>query len=614
MTDKPHLLFRFAPVLLMFPLLVTWAPASWSQTPRVRTEVFARGFSQPVALTHAGDGTKRMFVVEQRGLIRILSAAGEISDRPFLDISGRVVSGGERGLLGLAFPPNYRETGRFYVNYTTGSPLRTNISEFRVTNDRNVADPASERILLSFSQPFDNHNGGHLEFSPKDGFLYVAVGDGGSGGDPQNNSQNKTNLLGKILRLAVTGDLIPATNPFVADRSGRGEIWSYGLRNPWKFAFDRAGNMFIGDVGQNAREEVNFQPSNSLGGENYGWRLKEGSLCFNPDRNCELTAVVDPIFEYNRSEGVSITGGRVYQGQNLPSARGVYFVADFGSGNLWTVRNLGGQWRSTLEVDTNIAISTFGEDEDGELFFADYGGQIRRVLPNLKPEFLATGVVNGGSFQEIVTPGSIATLFGIGVTRQTGIQLTSRVGNRVEDSVTGVRVLVNDRAAPLFAVADTNGLQQINFQVPWETTGTTATVVVENNGVRSDPVTVRVGVNPGLFLQSDNLVAANYFDIAGQPANQGIIGGTAVLYGTGLGAVAATPDTGTFAPSASRISGDTQVLLNGTPATVEYAGLAPGFVGLYQINIRIPNSVTGEVDVTVIAGGNRSRSGRMRIR
>ena len=261
----------------------------------IELELLAGGLDRPLGLIDAGDGSGRLFIVEQVGSIRIHDN-GEVLSTPFLDLSSRVSCCNERGLLGLAFHPDYAQNDFFFVNYTDASG-RTVVSRFSVSGDPNRADAGSEVEVLSFDQPFSNHNGGHLAFGP-DGYLYIATGDGGSGGDPQNNGQQLDTLLGKILRVDVDGLplAIPPDNPFVGDTTARDEIWAYGLRNPWRFSFDRrTGDLFIADVGQDRREEIDLQPSGSPGGQNYGWRRMEGSICFQPASGCTDGSLVLPI-------------------------------------------------------------------------------------------------------------------------------------------------------------------------------------------------------------------------------------------------------------------------------------------------------------------------------
>jgi glucose/arabinose dehydrogenase len=336
------------------------------------------GLAAPVGVTHAGDNTGKLYVVERAGRIRLIDN-GTLLPTPFLDISTSVLSGGEQGLLGLAFPPGYATTGRFYVNYTRVPDGNTVIARYQRTANPNVADPASDNILLTIPQPFANHNGGQLAFGP-DGFLYIGLGDGGSGGDPQNNAQNDNSLLGKILRIDVESGVspyaIPPTNPFVSTAGARGEIWAIGLRNPWRFSFDRlTGDLYIADVGQSSFEEVNFQPATSPGGENYGWRIMEGSHCFG-DPACSSAGLILPVAEYDHGQGCSITGGFVYRGQAYPRIQGVYIYADFCSGRFWGLKNDNTVWRNELLLAEPHSISSFGEDEAGNLYATDLGAGI----------------------------------------------------------------------------------------------------------------------------------------------------------------------------------------------------------------------------------------------
>ncbi|PYE51828.1 glucose/arabinose dehydrogenase [Deinococcus yavapaiensis KR-236] len=338
----------------------------------VRLNRVAGGLQQPLDVQNARDGSGRLFVVEQGGLVRVVQG-GQVSKEPFLDVRDLTRAGGERGLLGLAFDPNFKANGRFFVNYTDVNG-NTVIARYTARGDR--ADTNSATVLLRVAQPYANHNGGGLAFGP-DGMLYAGLGDGGSGGDPQNNGQNLGSLLGKLLRLDVSGDrvAIPKDNPFVSRANAKPEIWAYGLRNPWRFSFDRqTGDLFIADVGQNRLEEINFQPRSSKGGENYGWRLKEASDCFQPRANCNRASLTDPILEYDHAQGVSVTGGYVYRGKNVPSLAGRYVYGDFGSGVIWAAtRGENGKWTSRRLLDTDYSISAFGQDEDGELYVADYG-------------------------------------------------------------------------------------------------------------------------------------------------------------------------------------------------------------------------------------------------
>jgi hypothetical protein len=303
---------------------------------------------------------------------------------PFLDIAPIVSCCGERGLLSVAFHPQYAVNGRFYVNYTNTSG-HTVIARYSVSGNPNLADPASGSVLLTVMQPFSNHNGGQLQFGP-DGYLYIGMGDGGSAGDPNDLAQDPATLLGKMLRIDVDGGVpyaVPATNPFVGVPGVLDEIWALGLRNPWRFSFDRAtGDLFIADVGQNSWEEVDFQPTGSPGGENYGWRRMEGSDCFNPPSGCNDGSLVLPIAEYSHSLGCSITGGYRYRGPQFPHLRGFYLYGDYCSGRIWGTSERAGSWTTAELVDTTFTISAFGEDEAGELYVTHYSsssGAIHRI-------------------------------------------------------------------------------------------------------------------------------------------------------------------------------------------------------------------------------------------
>ena len=330
----------------------------------------ARGFQQPTTIGHAGDGSNRLFILERAGTIRIISN-GSVAATPFLDITKLVKSrGSEQGLLGIAFPPDFKTSRTFYVNYTNRTGVgNTVVARFRVSSDPDRADPASRVELLQIRQPYANHNGGQLAFGP-DGFLYIGTGDGGSGGDPHGNGQSTDTRLGKILRIdvrpATAPYAIPAGNPF------GNEIWAFGLRNPWRFSFDRAnGDLYIADVGQNEVEEINFQPAGAGAGANYGWNVMEGSRCF-PRPGCSKTGLTQPVAEYFHGKGdCSVTGGYVYRG-SAKALQGSYLYADFCSGRIWGLQKNGTRWDNRLLSDTAFPISTFGEDEKGELYLADY--------------------------------------------------------------------------------------------------------------------------------------------------------------------------------------------------------------------------------------------------
>ena len=346
----------------------------------------ATGFASPVGLTNAGDGSGRLFVVEQAGEIRVV-AGRTVQTSPFLDIRSRVSSGGERGLLGLAFHPRYAENGRLFLDYTRTGDGATVISEFHATGER--ANASSERIILVVAQPFANHNGGEIAFGP-DGYLYIGLGDGGSEGDPQGNGQNTRTLLGKILRIDVdrtAGGVpyaVPADNPFaprgVRPGAGRSEIWAYGLRNPWRFSFDRRfGDLYIGDVGGSAQEEIDRQPADSRGGENYGWNVMEGRQCTS--NSCDQRPYVLPIAAYAHDRGCAVTGGYVYRGSKQPALAGVYLFGDYCSGTIFSLQVDQGTDAPLAVLASAKRISSFGEGEDGEIYLCDIaGGGIFRVV------------------------------------------------------------------------------------------------------------------------------------------------------------------------------------------------------------------------------------------
>ncbi len=348
----------------------TVAPAAQSaQAPRIRLDPFVDGFDSPLYATHAGDDSGRLFVVEKHGTIRIVRD-GKRVEQPFLDITDRVGSdASERGLLSVAFHPKYRENGLFFVDYTDKNG-DTVIARFKVTSDPNAADPASEQVLLNIKQPAPNHNGGLVKFGP-DGFLYIGMGDGGRAGDPWGNAQNPDALLGKLLRIDVDNGqpyAIPADNPF-RNGGGKPEIWATGLRNPWRFSFDRAdGRLYIADVGQDQIEEVDVQPGNAAG-LNYGWNVTEGQSCYGQS-SCDKAKFTLPAAQYTHADGCSVTGGYVYRGAAFPPLTGVYLFGDYCSGRIWGMRETGGAWNAQELLTAPFQIASFGEDQAGELYIA----------------------------------------------------------------------------------------------------------------------------------------------------------------------------------------------------------------------------------------------------
>ena len=361
------------------------AGAVATSTAGVRLAAVHGGMGDALYITGAPGQPGRLFVVQQSGRIRILEK-GRFLSRPFLDLSRSILSGGERGLLGLAFHPDYASNGRFYVDYTNRSGDTRVVEYRRQTAVR--ANPASARVLLGFDQPFANHNGGALQFGP-DGRLYISSGDGGSGGDPSNNGQRTDTLLGKLLRIDVdarTGGLpygIPSDNPF-ASGGGRPEIYHYGLRNPWRFSFDRQrGDLWIGDVGQGNAEEVDYRPRGAAAGANFGWRAFEGRSAFSGGANALKSGSthVPPVAQYTHAKGCSITGGYVYRGTRAPALAGRYVYADFCSGQVWSLRGgptAGGSAREENGLGVSLSnVTSFGESLNGDLYVLANGSLYR---------------------------------------------------------------------------------------------------------------------------------------------------------------------------------------------------------------------------------------------
>lgn len=387
----PRGLLHLIPACLLSLLFSVSTDRSWgfassggvqvTPSPIALSPLVTADLRQPLFLTHAGDGSGRLFVLEQPGRVRIFKQ-GALVEAPFLDLADSVSFGGERGLLGLAFHPAYRTNGRFFVNYSRASDGATIVAEHRVSDEPDVARPQGT-ILLVVEQPYSNHNGGMVAFGP-DGYLYVGMGDGGAGGDPGNRGQARRELLGKMLRIDVDEGspyAIPADNPF-AEGGGRPEIFAYGFRNPWRFSFDRrTGRLWAADVGQNAYEEVSLVGR----GGNYGWRIMEGAHCFLPPIGCNRSGLELPVAEYrNGGARCSITGGYVYRGEQVPELRGTYLFGDYCSGEIFGVREAEVPSDTVISpppvlLDTDLKISSFGEDERGELYVVDHSGGVYRI-------------------------------------------------------------------------------------------------------------------------------------------------------------------------------------------------------------------------------------------
>jgi glucose/arabinose dehydrogenase len=351
------------------------------ETPIDLVPIVTQGLQSPLFLTHAGDGSEQLFVVEQAGTIRVIDH-GELRDIPFLDLRDRVwTKGDEQGLLGLAFHPDHRRNGRLFVNYNRREDGATVVAEFSRQGSSLQASPTSERILMVVPQPYLNHNGGMVAFGP-DGYLYIGRGDGGSRGDPQNRAQNPHEWLGKILRIDVDHErpyAIPKGNPFVTG-GGRPEIFAFGIRNPWRFSFDReTGMLWLADVGQYKWEEIDLV----VAGGNYGWRIMEGTHCYNPEEGCSPDGLIFPIAEYGHEHGrCSITGGYVYRGHVIAALRGTYLFGDYCSGELFAISASANRRTSAVPrvlKKTGFRISSFGEDEAGEVYIVDHKGGIYRL-------------------------------------------------------------------------------------------------------------------------------------------------------------------------------------------------------------------------------------------
>lgn len=592
--------------------------AAQAQSP-VQLVKIADGFRQPVFVTGARDSSGRLFVVEQSGRIRIIRNNATLGT-PFLDLSARISCCGERGLLGLAFPPGFSTKQRFYVYYTDAAGDIT-VSRFRVGASPDVADPASEQILLTINhRQFGNHQGGHLAFGP-DGFLYIGTGDGGGAGDPLGNSQSKAALLGKILRIDVENGAspygIPPGNPFVGVSGARPEVWAYGLRNPFRFSFDRStGDLWIGDVGQNLYEEIDFQPAGAAGGSNYGWNIMEGFHCFQA--GCSATGLTLPVAEYGHTgDDCAVIGGDVYRGSRFPSLTGRYFYADNCSGHIWQIVHQGTNFAGALLLTTGLGVSSFGEDDVGEIHITDVGGGGVYLLSATAAGQVG-GVVNAASFDAGLAPGGLASVFGAGITTVSGVVSASALP--LPTSLGGSSVLINGAAVPVLAVANVNGGEQINFQAPFDLAPGPASLVVSRNGGQTPPFAVTIlQAAPALFTVDGTHAAAQHpagFSpiTASDPAAPGEV---IVLYGTGLGPVVNAPASGAGAPIAplATMTVPPIVTIGGLDATVQYSGLTPLAVGIWQLNVVVPDGLpAGENPIVVTAGGAQSKAVVLTVR
>lgn len=480
----------------------------------VMSTVVGSGLSQPVGIANAGDGSGRLFVLEQAGYIRVIKN-GALLGTPYLDLSSKVTSGGEQGLLGIAFDPNFGTNGTFYVNYTSSDPSQlgnTVVARYQVANaSADVASVINATPIITIDQPQANHNGGDLHFGP-DGYLYIGMGDGGNSNDegfghaPEGNGQAHGTLLGKILRLNVHGVAtynIPPTNPYTQTAGYRPEIWSLGWRNPWRFSFDRAtGDMYVGDVGQNCWEEISYEPAGQ-GGRNYGWRLEEGFRSFdvNDAFNCSrptstLITTTKPITAYNHNFGSAVTGGYVYRGQQYPWMQGVYFYSDSGSGRIWAIQQTSpGVWSGSEELDTAYGITAFGEDESGELYVTDYGqGRIFKIT-SPSPINLSTSTKSASAGQ--VATGSTVT-YTI-VLRNSGVPFYDTV--RVTDTVPAGLQYVGGSLAASSGTVDAAAAPTLKWNGTMSTAPTSIITITYRALVTAtsiQPITNTATINPAL--------------------------------------------------------------------------------------------------------------------
>ncbi|MDX2041838.1 MAG: PQQ-dependent sugar dehydrogenase [Acidobacteriota bacterium] len=635
-----NFVIRLSCCLLLIGAMLVFGNRSrlFDQTASAQTTIqlqqFATGFSFPILMTSARDSSNRIFIVERTGKIQLMTP-GTTSPlpTPFLDLTAKVLTttgiGDERGLLGLAFHPQFKTNRRFFVNYTRRNDGATVISEFTASAaNANVAD-TTEKPILTITQPFSNHNGGMMDFG-KDGFLYIGMGDGGSANDPGNRSQNIEELLGKFLRIDVdtpNGAVpysSPSTNPFFGATPGRDEIYSTGWRNPWRWSFDRqTGELYAGDVGQNAIEEIDIV---TLGG-NYGWRVLEGTRCTNlGPAACTTPGFVAPIHEYAQSGGrCSVTGGYVYRGTRATLTPGTYVFGDYCTGEIFLREN--GSVRMAL--DSPYSISSFGEDESGELYVVHLGsganGAVYRIVNPNATATTATSV-SAANFRSPLARESISAVFGTDL----AVVTLPNSGGTLPTNLGGTQISVTDsagtsRAAQLFFVSPT----QANYLIPAGTGSGTATVTITNWSGALSRGTVQINpVAPGLFTANSSgrgvpaavaeRILANgsrsTVPVAAFDATQNQFVPVPIDLGTAADSVFLAA-FGTGFRFRSALTAVTAII-GGTPAEVSYAGPQNDFVGLDQANVRIPFSLAGrgEVDVVLTVDGVQANIVRINVK
>ena len=473
-----------------FCVAILFAPATSHAQFELEVAFPELDFASPVDIQHAGDGSNRLFVAELKtGRIMVFDNDENATEAEvFLDLSQDLrTSNGEEGLLGLAFHPDYATNGHFFVHYSASGPRRNVVERYTASPPSSMsADPESGLVILEENQPYGNHNGGQLAFGPDDGYLYIALGDGGSAGDPDENGQDRTTLLGSILRIDInnaseaTPYTIPDSNPFNDNTDGfREEIYAYGLRNPWRFSFDpETDRLWTGDVGQNAREEINIIES----GEDYGWNTMEGTLCFDPGMNCPTDGLALPVWDYGRGEGRSITGGYVYRGSRVPELTGSYIYADFETGRVWGLTYDGSMVTDNQLLDqVNFGIASFGVSEERELFICGFDGRIHRFVATTTTRVTPEIPVNEGYLKaNYPNPVRNATTIPFSVRESAHIELTifDVLGREIETLVDGFKQAGEQQAVWEVSEETAPGIYYYSLKVDGETVQTRGFLVL----------------------------------------------------------------------------------------------------------------------------------------